>query len=182
MLGVSTLVGEAALRAGAGKVQPTAIPTHVIPLGMALPEARIVEASERRGEIAARISSRLSQAVEDCDAIVVGPGMIDSDNAGVLALELLTKARGRPLVVDAAALTGVFARVGTIDVSSVAWIVTPHAGEMASCLGVDKQVVLDDPVSAARRAAATLNAVVVLKAPPLIWSRRKARSTSTRRG
>lgn len=42
-------------------------------------------------------------------------------------------------------------------------VLTPHAGEMAGMLGVDKDAVAADPEGTARRAAAMLHAVVALK-------------------
>ncbi len=42
-------------------------------------------------------------------------------------------------------------------------VVTPHAGELARVLGEDRQAVLDDLAGAARRAADTLGATVLLK-------------------
>jgi hydroxyethylthiazole kinase-like uncharacterized protein yjeF len=44
-------------------------------------------------------------------------------------------------------------------------VITPHAGEMATILGMDKGEVERDPLAIARRAADELGAVVALKGP-----------------
>jgi ADP-dependent NAD(P)H-hydrate dehydratase len=44
-------------------------------------------------------------------------------------------------------------------------VVTPHAGEMAGLLGIEREAVAADPLGTAREAAAMLQSVVVLKGP-----------------
>jgi hydroxyethylthiazole kinase-like uncharacterized protein yjeF len=86
-------------------------------------------------------------------AWVVGSG--GGDTAGdelAAALE-----DGVPLVVDADALAHVAGPLG------VPVVLTPHAGELAAMLGVEREVVEAHPLAHARRAAATYDAVVLLK-------------------
>jgi len=163
MAGVAALVGEAAMRAGAGKLQIAAVPTHVVPVSMAIPEALVLTAPASVGEISASAAETLAKQVQSADAIVIGPGMVDQDNAGALALTLLGDAPDVGFVVDAAALTGILDRLDELDTSALSWVVTPHAGEMAACLNIDKQAVLDDPIAAGLQAARRLNAVVIVK-------------------
>lgn len=163
MSGVGALVGEAAMRAGAGKLQIAAVNAHVVAISMAVPEAMVVAAPASVGEIAAGAAEALAANIGKANAIIVGPGMTDPDNAGALALNLLRSASDKRFVVDAAALTGLFDRLSELDTDRLSWVVTPHAGEMATCLGVDKQNVLDDPVRAGLEASRKLNAVVIVK-------------------
>src|SRR6478735_9094485 len=79
---------------------------------------------------------------------VVGSGG-DADAEQALADEV-------PTVVDADALIHV--RPGTRDV-----VLTPHAGELARMLGVERQAVEADQLAFARRAAEEYDAVVLLK-------------------
>lgn len=62
-----------------------------------------------------------------------------------------------PLVLDASALLD---PPDSLDAGS---ILTPHAGELAALLGVDRSAVTDDPVGHARRAAHETGACVLLK-------------------
>lgn len=86
-------------------------------------------------------------------AWVVGPG--GSEAAG----QMLTAAVGDgvPVVVDADALAHV---EGPLDVAAV---LTPHAGELARMLGVERAEVEDRPLHHARAAADRFDAVVLLK-------------------
>jgi ADP-dependent NAD(P)H-hydrate dehydratase len=163
MAGVAALVGEAALRAGAGKLQLAAVPAHVVALSLSTPEALVITAPQSAGEISASAAQALADDLRKADAVIVGPGMTDAANAGSLALELLKAAPDKSFIVDAAALTGIFDRLDDLHTKGLSWVVTPHAGEMASCLKIDKQAVLDDPVAAGLRAARQLNAVVIVK-------------------
>lgn len=87
-------------------------------------------------------------------AWVVGPG------GGPEAGEALTAAReeGVPLVVDADALAHVEEPVPGC-------VLTPHAGELAAMLGVERVAVEVDGLGHARRAAERFDAVVLLKGP-----------------
>ncbi|SDS53879.1 yjeF C-terminal region, hydroxyethylthiazole kinase-related/yjeF N-terminal region [Nocardioides scoriae] len=85
-------------------------------------------------------------------AWVVGSGG-DADAEQALADAL---ADGVPTVVDADALQHV--RRGPGDL-----VLTPHAGELARMLGVERAEVETDQLGSARRAARELDAVVVLK-------------------
>ena len=84
---------------------------------------------------------------------MVGSGGGD-DAAGQLAAAL---ADGVPVVVDADALAHV---TGPLAVPAV---LTPHAGELARMLGVEREAVEAAPLEHARRAAAAYDAVVLLK-------------------
>ncbi len=95
--------------------------------------------------------------------VVVGPGRVQAwvvgSGGGGDAAGVLERARGDevPLVVDADALQHVSGPLG------VPALLTPHAGELAGLLGVERAEVEADPLGVARRAARRLEAVVLLK-------------------
>lgn len=67
------------------------------------------------------------------------------------------------LVLDAAAILALRLDDALLDPLDGRVVITPHAGEMASLLGVDKRAVEDDPRGVARDAARRFGAVVALK-------------------
>lgn len=69
-------------------------------------------------------------------------------------------ADGVPLVVDAGALRSVLWLQSPLPEGS---LLTPHAGELARLLGVERGTVEDDPIGHAREAAAAHGACVLLK-------------------
>jgi len=156
--GAARLAGEAALRAGAGKLQIITARSVACTLAVAVPEAMVVGLRERAdGEIAAG-DKTLDTALEDCGALVIGPGML-----GSRFLERLTtraaQAKGQ-IVLDAGAL-----QPGVRAAEGAPFVLTPHAGEMATLCGRDKDAVEEDPLAHARRMAAQTRSVVVMKGP-----------------
>jgi hydroxyethylthiazole kinase-like uncharacterized protein yjeF len=95
--------------------------------------------------------------------VVVGEGRVQAwvvgSGGGADAEKALedSVADGVPLVVDADGLTHVSGPVG------VPTLLTPHAGELARMLGVERAEVEADQLGFARRAATTYDAVVLLK-------------------
>ncbi|MCR5880855.1 NAD(P)H-hydrate dehydratase [Phenylobacterium sp. J367] len=161
--GATLLTATAALRAGAGKLQIGAPAGLARSLALAMPEARVIAAPETAdGELAPEAAETLGDCVARCDAAVIGPGMIEDAPAGELALRLV-EAGGPPMVVDAAALSGLMADPDRAAARHGELVLTPHAGEMASLIGLPKDDILADPLGCARRAATACRAVVVLK-------------------
>lgn len=86
-------------------------------------------------------------------AWVAGSGWGDGDRARLEAV----LAQDLPTVIDADALTVLPPRL------PAGCLLTPHAGELAALLGVERSEVSADPVQAARTAARQTGAVVLLK-------------------
>lgn len=162
--GALLLAGTAALRAGAGKLQLATCRSIAAAVGVALPEALVVGLPETaEGGIAARGASEIAESADRTDAVLVGPGMVgERAVAGFLAR--LLPALTRPvLVLDAGALAPLGESSRVLHHLGGRAVITPHAGEMASLLGVPKEEIERDPVAAALRAARDLRAVVALK-------------------
>lgn len=161
--GAAILTGVAGLRVGAGKLQLAATPALAVPLALAVPEARILEVAEQSGEIGGGAAEQVAGELAACDAVVVGPGMMDDRIAGPLALRLMDGPGRAGFVVDAAALTGLGPHSQAVRRIGGRLVVTPHAGEMAALTERAKAEVEADPLAAAREAADALQAVVVMK-------------------
>jgi hydroxyethylthiazole kinase-like uncharacterized protein yjeF len=163
--GAAILAATAALRAGAGKLQ-IATGRRVAPwLAVAVPEARVIGLKHTRsGELAPRACDAIAAEAAACDALLVGPGMMD-ERAGVQLLRrCLRAADGPSLVVDAAPLAAFRnRRPAGRRPTGTRLVLTPHAGEMAMLWNVTKAQVQAAPLEIAREAAARLHAVVVLK-------------------
>jgi hydroxyethylthiazole kinase-like uncharacterized protein yjeF len=162
--GAVILAATAALRAGAGKLQ-IATGRRVAPwVAVAVPEARVIGLNHTRsGELAPRGCGAIQTEARACDALLVGPGMMD-ERAGVeLVQRCLRLDDGPPLIVDAAPLAAFRDRASRRRPARPRVVLTPHAGEMAMLWDVPKEQVQAAPLEIAREAAARLGAVVVLK-------------------
>jgi len=161
--GATLLAALGALRTGAGKLQIGA-PRSLAPmLALAVPEARVIPAAETaEAELAPEAAEDLARAFARAEAAVIGPGMLDEDAAGELALRLLGT-DGPAVVVDAAAMQRVAENPRSARRRAGELVLTPHAGEMAALAGVERAEVEANPCEIARRTAAQLQAVVALK-------------------
>jgi hydroxyethylthiazole kinase-like uncharacterized protein yjeF len=100
----------------------------------------------------------------DSAVTVAGPGLGDSDEAAHLLEAAL--ASPQPLVADADALNLVAARpalAARLRGRKAATILTPHPLEAARLLGVGVGAIGRDRLDSARRIAAGLHAIVILK-------------------
>jgi len=165
--GAILLAAEAALRAGAGKLQIAAGGSLALGLGLRLPEALVMALPETEdGDLSPDAAEALAKAAQRTDALLLGPGMMDRDAAMALveaALARLDPEGGPALVLDAGALCGHAALREALRPHAGRAVLTPHAGEMATILGVERAEVEADPLAAGRRAAAAVQQVVIMK-------------------
>ncbi|MEJ7927736.1 NAD(P)H-hydrate dehydratase [Sphingobium sp. AN641] len=160
------LTGEAALRAGAGKLQMATVGAAAMALGVLVPEAAMIALpAGDDGEIALAGAAMLTEAIERCDTLVIGPGMSNGETTAALVAALLGRPReGLSVLLDAAAISG----AGTLDTVIAGHrgrtVMTPHHGEMAALTGIAIEAVSAAPNDAALLVARRFDAVVVLKA------------------
>lgn len=161
--GAAILAGVAALRAGAGKLQICTSAGVAPHIGVAVPEAMAVGLPDLpEGGLDAGSAEQIASLANRCSAVLIGPGLLDKEASGHLTSAILRRLEGVPAVVDAAAMMNLPA-CESLAPHAGRLIVTPHAGEMAGMLGIDKEEVDADPVGIARRAARDLPAIVILK-------------------
>lgn len=157
------LCAEGALRAGAGKVQLATVSEAALALGVAMPEARVfAQPTDRAGEIA-KLDDAALCAIAACDAVLLGPAMLEGDAAGRLLDQVLDADLSGTLILDAAALISLGDRAARMGRRAAPAILTPHPGEMAALLDREAESVSNDPVGAARAATERYGSVVVLK-------------------
>ena len=163
--GALRLTGEAALRAGAGKVRLATLESLAVALGLAVPEAGIMGLPEGEGgELSADAAGLLGKDFAQADCVILGPGMADPAAAApLLAAALATMGPQQALVIDAAAIGAAGDRLDALRAARVRCILTPHIGEMAGLLGVSKDAVERDFGQALGRAIENTGKIVVLK-------------------
>jgi ADP-dependent NAD(P)H-hydrate dehydratase len=158
------LAATAALRAGAGKLQLATADSVAAAVAVAVVEARVfaVPASGTEG-IDPRAAKRIAALADAVDALLIGPGLVDEDAAARLTRGVLKRIRTPAVVLDAGALAALRADPRALAHLDGRAVLTPHAGEMAQLLGMERDAVEADPDTAARRAAEIFGATVALK-------------------
>jgi ADP-dependent NAD(P)H-hydrate dehydratase len=164
--GAILLAGVAALRAGAGKLQLASCRSVSPALGVAVPEAMVVALPEtRHGEIAGgRVPRALLDMAADADAVLVGPGMAGDRETTALVKRIVRRlGSDAVLVLDAGAIVALRHEARLLGKLNGRVVLTPHAGEMAALLDVEKSDVEEHPAEIARDASDRFGAVVALK-------------------
>jgi ADP-dependent NAD(P)H-hydrate dehydratase len=162
--GAARLAGVAALRAGAGKLQIATAASIAVPLGVAVPEARVIGCEETaEGCLAAASIAPLLEWAKDAQAIMIGCGLQHGPPLEEMLDALLASGLDKPLVLDAAVLGCLAPRAETLRAWKGGAILLPHAREMARLLECEAAEVESDPLAAARRAADRFGAVAAIK-------------------
>ncbi len=163
MPGPAILAATAALRVGAGKLQIATCESIALHVAAAVPEALVVPfAQSESGAILPAAAAEIARRANRVDALVFGPGLTqDATCAGLFAS--LAPRLERPAVFDAAALAFVRDRAGALGKLGSRAVLTPHAGEMAAMLGIERDVVEADPASHVLEAVRRFGTVVALK-------------------
>ena len=163
--GALRLTGEAALRAGAGKLQMATIASAATMLGLLVPESGVIALDEDdAGEIGEAAAERLKEPMETCTALVIGPGMSAVEASRRLLCTVLAHHRDDlVMVIDAMPIGCAKDMREDLRRFSGRLILTPHYGEMRHLTGLDEEEIAADPQRVAADAAARFEAVVVLK-------------------
>ena len=161
--GAAILAATAALRAGVGKLCIATAYSVVTCVAQAVPEARVIPMASRQPG-----SRTAVPPLDDFDAILVGPGM-DNPRALARIVRAVFSEGTATLILDAGALHALPDRTASKVARAVSTsqqpqcIVTPHAGEMAKMVGLDKRYVESHAPQVALAFAKTHGVVVALK-------------------
>ena len=159
------LTAEAALRAGAGKVTIATIASAAMPMGIAFPACAVVALPETDGgEIAPESADLLIAEMALHDAVIFGPAMIDQDSVDALLAAILPALPPEMfLILDAFALRSATDHVQAIADRAGHIVLTPHEGELAAMLGIERDAVVRDPLAALEIAADRFGVAVMVK-------------------
>jgi ADP-dependent NAD(P)H-hydrate dehydratase len=161
-LGAVLLAAEAAMRAGAGKLQVATAESVAHHAAAALPEALVRALPQTHsGAIRADAADAVRDLAEAADAVLIGPGMADKEQTQGFGARLLPHLQG-PVALDALGLSCVTADAACLHHLRGRVVLTPNPTEIAYALHVDEDEIGDDPMGAARDLAGRAQAVVGL--------------------
>src|SRR5665213_496831 len=161
--GAALLVGQAALRAGAGLVTIATTAAGQIALDAKVVELMTARYTEGDDADPTTAVAALTALTKRAQALAIGPGIPPGARMRALVRQLAARL-SLPMVIDADALNA----LGTDAPSLLAGapsvrILTPHPGEMGRLLGIAISDVQADRLGHARRLAVAAHATVVLK-------------------
>ncbi|ATY32462.1 NAD(P)H-hydrate dehydratase [Sphingomonas psychrotolerans] len=163
--GALRLTGEAALRAGAGKLQLATVERAAIALGVLVPEAAIFPLpANPAGELGDAAGQVLTGYLERCDALVLGPGTgAEAPAEAILKAVVARPCASRTMVLDAAIIAAAADMADEIRAHDGRIVLTPHPGEMIRLMRCDPSRIQTDPAGLAQEAARRFHAIVLLK-------------------
>lgn len=165
--GAVVLAAEAAVSAGAGKLKIATTASIALQVGMKVIEAMVVELDSKEEVLTKSAAKQILKAGKHSKAILIGPGLKEGSDLDTTVREAciqLSKSTDAPLLVlDAGALSALRKHSGLVKGLSKPAIITPHAGEMARILGVDREVIESNADAFALEFAIRENVIVVLK-------------------
>ncbi|MGY1772135.1 NAD(P)H-hydrate dehydratase [Blastococcus sp. SYSU D00813] len=160
--GAVLLAAEAAMRAGAGKLQVATAASVASTLSVALPEALVRGLEETSGgALAVEGVERVRALAEGASAVLVGPGMTDVEEAQRFVDRLLPHLEC-PVVLDALGISSVTADPGCLQRLEGRAVLTPNPGELALTLHRETDEVDEDPAGAALELAEKAGATVAV--------------------
>ncbi len=165
LTGAAALASMAAVRAGAG----------LVTLGVAasinaVMEVKLTEVmtkplpDEASGIIGPAAIDDIAALAETADVLAVGPGLGRAEETFAAVRDIVRLARC-PLVIDADGLNALAGHTDILPETEALAILTPHPGELARLFGRSPAAIEADRLAAAREAAASMGAIVVLKGP-----------------
>jgi hydroxyethylthiazole kinase-like uncharacterized protein yjeF len=163
--GAALLAGTGALRAGAGRLQIATSESNASALAVAIPEALVRGLPNAlAGTFGPQAITSLEPLLEQADSILIGPGLNDSEELAELVAKVLEVARPElTLIFDAGAIKRLRTVKELLNLYAGKIIITPHAGEMAGLMAIERNEVEKDPTLVAESAAKVLKSVVALK-------------------
>jgi NAD(P)H-hydrate epimerase len=162
LTGAPAMVGEAAMRAGAGYVTALVAASLEPILEVKLTEVMTRALPDEDGHLVPAGVDVVLEAAARGGALALGPGLGRSDGAQAFAREV---ARSAPvaLVLDADGLNAHAGRLEELAAREAPTVLTPHGGELARLLDLDSDAVRARRLHHAREAARRARAVVLLK-------------------
>lgn len=156
--GAAYFAAMGALRAGAGLVF-LGVPESIYVIeAVKLNEAVVFPLPDKQGILSAEAIPQILQRLPDMDAVVVGPGLGQSEDTFQITAAVLQNA-GCPVILDADGINLVSGHKDLLRGRDKPTILTPHEGEFRRLWGP----VGKDRMASAATAARELNSILLLK-------------------
>jgi NAD(P)H-hydrate epimerase len=168
MTGAAIMAATGALRVGAGlvSVATPASERHIV--ASAMPELMTVGLwHDEEGLPLATSLNEIQHHLAKATVVHYGSGITLTNDTHEVARRVLREI-DKPLVLDAGALLGLRNDHALFRKRTAPTIITPHSGEMASLVGIDREHVEVDRIGTARTFAQKNKTIVVLKGAPTV--------------
>lgn len=169
LTGAAVLAAESALRVGCGmtkvgcpkSVQPIIAQSIIESTTLPLPDVA------KKGALALRSLGEIRKAINEHQAVVIGPGLGQHHETKELVVRLLLGLT-KPAIVDADGLNALVGELHVLHDTSTELIITPHPGEFKRLTGIDVPDDIHKRIEVARKFAIEYQTILVLKGSPTL--------------
>ena len=165
--GAARLATRAALRAGAGIVIACVPPSVRAEVSAWTPEVMVMPAGSDDAGLGTDARTEIDLQIARVAAVGMGPGLGREERTTQLVRSLVNDV-DRAMVIDADGLWHLGEDLAVLRTRSAATVITPHAGEAARLLGIERAEVEAGRLAAAAALAERSGQVVLLKGPGTI--------------
>jgi NAD(P)H-hydrate epimerase len=168
MTGAGVMVGQAAMRAGAGAVV-LGVPSELNPIF----ETKLTEVmtlplpQTRDGSLSLAVLLQIQKNLEWADVLVIGPGLSRNQETSQMLVKLLRGHAGKT-VIDADAFNAIANQPEILLETRAEIIMTPHHGEFSQISKMSPEEIAKNRIEAARRYAKEHQVTLVLKGSPTV--------------
>jgi ADP-dependent NAD(P)H-hydrate dehydratase / NAD(P)H-hydrate epimerase len=118
--------------------------------------------STKAGSLSIENKVNILKAAEQCDMVVIGPGLSLETETKELVRELVAELT-QPVLIDGDGLTAISENINLLSTRTAPTILTPHPGEMARLLNNSIQEIEADKINVLQKKATEWNSIIVLK-------------------
>lgn len=162
MTGAGVLCCKAGYKSGCGLVYACMPQKCCDIMHMLVPEAVAKPLRAIDGKVYENSIEDIEVDLEIAKAIVIGPGMGQSEGVSIFVEKVLLAAKGKVLI-DADGLNAIAKNKDVLKEMKCIPIITPHPGEMSRLTGIQVQDILKDTIGTALNFAMQYKTIVVLK-------------------
>ncbi|MGA7614676.1 MAG: NAD(P)H-hydrate dehydratase [Thermoanaerobaculia bacterium] len=155
--GAAILSARGAVRGGSGLVTVITDPDTADVV-----DSVSIESMTHRVHLEPRSIPSILKFVEEKDAVLIGSGLPDEEDAYEF-IHLLLRKLDKPMVLDAGAINAFAGHPDDINVAKRTCILTPHPGELSRLLGISTRELLARRVELTVETARRTGCVVILK-------------------
>ena len=167
MTGAAVLVTMGALRSGCG-LTITTVPESL----NAVFESDIIEGMTMPlcdNNFGYLVTEHLDEILEKstwADAVILGPGLGRNESTQNLVIDLVSKVT-KPMVLDADGLFPFAKNMVELNQRQHPLVITPHIGELASLVGIDKRTIINDFPNVMTKVMTDFHHIALVKQVPV---------------
>lgn len=175
LTGAGIMVGQAAMRAGAGAVV-LGVPSELNQVyASQLTEVMTVPLPQTSdGSLSLAVLLQVQRNLEWADVLVMGPGLSRNRETAQLVAKIVKNYEGK-IVLDADGLNAVADQPDVLHETRADIIMTPHHGEFSRLTGFSAEEIAKDRIELARGYARGNNVTLVLKGAPTVVASKEGR-------